>query len=110
MYCPHDDMGSDDAEDGEVDCDGDPDQDCSTATVAAASTSSISQRRRAPPSKNPFARRKAWFVGKWGRLMTSGGAARWWIWVRAARIRGVGTADSPSEAADSGGREGGGRW
>jgi hypothetical protein len=110
MYCPHDDMGSDDADDGEVDRDGDPDQDWSTGTVAAASASSISQRRRSPPSKNPFARGKAWLVGKWGRLMTSGGTAGVWIWARAARIRAAGTADSPSAAAGSGCLEGRGRW
>jgi hypothetical protein len=38
--------------------------------------------------------------------MTSGGAAGVRIW--AARIRGAGAADSPSRAAGSGGRVGGG--
>jgi hypothetical protein len=43
--------------------------------VAAAPTSSISPPRpRAPPSKDPLTRGKAGSLGKWGRLITSGGA------------------------------------
>jgi hypothetical protein len=89
MYCPHDDIG------GAVDDEGDPD--CSAAMVMAtsaaaakAAASSISPGRRATPSnKNPLA--KAWSsLGKWGRLMTCGGAP------------GEGVGDLGAGGADSG--------
>lgn len=91
MYCPHDDIaaGGDDAV-GDEDCE----SDCSTATVAAAPTSSISPPRpRAPPSKDPLTRGKAGSLGKWGRLITSGGAE--------GGDLGAGGADSGRGPADS---------
>lgn len=98
MYCPHDDIaaGGDDAV-GDEDCDGD----CSTATADAAPTSSISSKLRTPPSKDPLARGKAGSLGKWERLMTSGGAE--------GGDLGAGGADSGQGPADSPSVGGGGR-
>ena len=95
MYCPHGDItaAGDDAV-GDEDCEGD----CSTATVAAAPTSSISPTARAPPSKDPLARGKAGSLGKWGRLMTSGGAEEGDLGAGGADS-GRGPADWPSVAA-----------